>query len=225
MATFNTIYADILDELNDAGAVYMNNADVNAAMQEAYNLTVALTQCIIKKVTLNFQNNLNYYDFTDTVNYNAIYVSDYLATLAIFNKATNLWLLDDKTLKDFDKDRVDWENWTGQAVWWAPCNDGKKNVIVPKLVIASGQFDLYYYATAPAIVGSNSPLFPSDFHGLIKYWSMFSLLADAQEFKKAEIFWNEFWGTSTGEQNYDKSLFALASRIKNMAKSDLLMLG
>jgi hypothetical protein len=224
MALFSAISTEISDELNDTGVVYFNTTDITAAMQDAYNLVASITQCIVKKTTLSFQNNLTYYDFTDNTNYSAIYVSDFLVPLAIFSNLTNLWLLDDKTLRDFSRDRVDWENWTGAAVWWAPCNDGRKLAFVPKLRTASGTFDLYYAATAPTIVLSNSPLFPSDFHALIKFWSMFSLLADAQEYSKAQLFWDEFWGTSDGDQDYNKGVFALQSRVKNIAKADLMML-
>lgn len=295
MSTFSTLSTEILDELADtSSATYYTSSDVTAAMQDGYDLIAAITMCIVKKVVLAFMGNYNYYDFTDnaTDHFPSIYVSDFLTPLAIFNNTTHLWLLDDKTIRDFQKDRIDWENWSGSPVWWAPCNDGRRIALVPKPLtptLATGwtytgglnqadytalvtaelaatrltiqqaltaanmyvgtltgavnlmpsypemlvlgwtqnatlNFDMYYAAKAPTIVTSDSPLFPVDFHPLIKYWAMYSLLADAQELNKSSIWWAEFWGIAEGEQNFDKGVYALQYRSKNIAKADLLML-
>lgn len=218
MSTFTQIKANIRTELGDSIASSFSQQDIDDSVQDAYNEVVCLSQCIIKKVSaISFQANLNYYDMTTIV-------TDYLATTAIFSNLTNLWLLDDKTIKDFDKDRIDWELWTGSPIWWAPCNDAKRIAMVPRLTTATGTFDLYYWATAPTIINSSSPLVPLDFHNLIEIYSIADLLESYEEFNKAHAFWEEFWGISDGEQNFDQGIYALAARSKNIAKSDLTLL-
>ncbi len=225
MSNFTTIKSNISIHLNDANLINFVSGDIDDATQDAYDEIVALSQCIIKKVTLNFQNNLNYYNFQDNSNYSSIYVSDFMATTAIFSNLTKLWLLDDKVLKDFDRDRVDWENWIGSCTWWAPCNDAKKIAMIPKPLIGSSTFDLYYWAQAPTIVNANSPLVPPDFENLIEIYATASLLESYEEFTKAQLYFNEFWGVDNeGNQNFDKGIFALAQRSKNISQSDLLVL-
>ena len=225
MSNFTTIKSNISIHLNDANLINFVSGDVDDATQDAYDEIVALSQCIIKKVTLNFQNNLNYYNFQDNSNYSSIYVSDFMAATAIFSNLTKLWLLDDKVLKDFDRDRVDWENWIGSCTWWAPCNDAKKIAMIPKPLIGSGTFDLYYWAQAPTIVNANSPLVPPDFENLIEIYATASLPESYEEFTKAQLYFNEFWGVDNeGNQNFDKGIFALAQRSKNISQSDLLVL-
>src|SRR5947208_17152997 len=103
MSTFTQIKTNISINLNDANLINFVSGDVDDATQDAYDEIVALSQCIIKKVTLSFQSNLNYYNFQDNSNYPSIYVSDFMACTAVFSNLTKLWLLDDKVLKDFDR--------------------------------------------------------------------------------------------------------------------------
>lgn len=222
--TFAQIRQDVQDDLADQGVFY-SATDLTNALQGAYNITVALSQCIIRKVTLPFKGNLIYYNFQDHTNYPDLYVADFMACTAIFSNLTNLWLLDDKALKDFDRDRIDWENWTGNGVWWVPTNDYRRVAIIPHATTDIGTFDLYYWAQAPTLNDANCPEVPADFSYLITLYATAGMLEIANEFVKAQIYLNEFYGVKDGEQNEDSGIYALAARTKNIAKSDLLMLG
>lgn len=226
MSTFTQIKANIRINLNDVNAANFSNIDLDDSVQDAYDEISFLTQCIIKKVTLNFQNNLNYYNFVDPTNFPNISVPDFMGTVAIFSNLTNMWLLDNRVLKDFDRDRLDWENWNGNAVWWAPCNDAKRIAIIPKMITGSSSFDLYYYAAAPTVVDGNNPVITPEFETLIEIYSTADLLESFEEFSKAKIYWDQFWGIdSQGNQGFDSGIFALAEKTKNIAKSDLLLYG
>ena len=218
MSTWLTIKDNIRTNLGDAAIANFSIQDINDSCQDAYNEVVAISQCILKKTTLSFLSNTNYYDLPSLV-------PDFMAMTAGFNNNTNLWLLDDKTLKDFDRDRVDWELWTGQPVWWAPCNDGRKVVLVPKLTIATGNFDLYYWAVAPTIIDSESPLVPPDFESLIECYATADLLEQFEEFTKAQNYWKEFWGIDeNGQIDENQGIGNLCRRTKNIAQSDLVLL-
>lgn len=221
--TFTQIKQNIKDNLEDQG-VHFSTGDLTLAVQNAYDEVVALSQCIIKKVTLNFQSNLNYYNFKDPTNFPNISVTDFMACTAIFSNLTNLWLLDDKTIKDFDRDRIDWEGWEGSSIWWTPTMDYRRVALVPKQTTASGTFDLYYWATAPTVVDGDTPLIPADFTNLIELHATAALCEIAREFTKANEYLKEFWGIDDDDQNFDDGIYALATRSKNIVKSDLLLL-
>lgn len=221
--TFTQIKQNIKDNLNDQG-VFFTVADMNTAVQKAYDLTIALSQCIVKKTTLNFQDNTIYYNFQDNANYPNTFVADFMACTAIFNNLTNLWLLDDKALKDFSRDRIDWENWRGQPVWWCPTGDYRRVALIPNEQIATGDFDLYYWAQAPTVIDGDTPVMPSDFHYLIEVYANASLCEVAREYVKAQKYLDDFYGLKGEEQDLDQGIHALAARAKNIAQSDLLML-
>lgn len=112
--TRGEIKSDIKDNLSDLSLNFYGEDDLNDSVQDAYSDIAILTQCIQKKTALNWVPNLSYYSPV------ALGVSDYLGVIAIFNNVTNLWLRDDLSLKDFDRIRRDWENWTGTPQFWSP---------------------------------------------------------------------------------------------------------
>ena len=220
--TFLEIKTNI--KANLGNSAFYSVTDITDSVQDAYDEIVTLSQCIVKKIVISFQNNLNYYNFQDQTNFPAIYVADFIAATALFNNNTKQWLLDNKTLRDFDLDREDWENWIAQPLYWAPTNDYKRIAIVPKFNIAVGNFDLYYWAAPPTVVDSETPLLPPDYQNLIELYSTADLLEQAEEFSKAAVYWEEFYGIKDGNQFFDRGIYALARRSKDLAKSDLLRL-
>ena len=222
--TFTEMKNVIRLDLQDEGITFYTQQDLDDSVQDAFDEIASISQCFVNKVILPFQDNLTYYNFRDLANFPNIFVRDYLTTLAVFNNNTNLWLLDDKVTKDFDLDRLDWENWTGQPVWWAPCNDFNRIAIVPKLPDAVGTFDFYYVATAPTVQNDNEIQLPPDFQNLIEFYSVADLLEQAEEYSKAAEYWEDFWGIEAGQQNFDKGIWLFAERSRALARADLLML-
>src|SRR6266699_1484226 len=104
MSQFNAIKLRVRKELNDRGVTFYSNDDIDKSFEDAYSDIVCLTKCIVKKTSVNFTTNC-YYDFK------VLGVTDFMAVTAIFNNNTNRWLLDDKTLRDYDLIRDNWELW------------------------------------------------------------------------------------------------------------------
>ena len=206
MSTFTTLKANIRADLDDAAIKSYTATDINDSVQDTYDDIVSLSHCIVKKVTLNWTANLSYYDFPTLV-------SDFMAVVAIFNNVNNRWLHDDKSILDFDMMRNDWEVATGTPQNWAALNY-KHTAVFPRYVSAAGTYDLYYWAKAPTVVDAAAPLIATDFQRLITNGSIADLLESYEEFSKAGIFWNE----------YVKDLEAFAERIRDQAKTDLLIL-
>jgi hypothetical protein len=227
--TRGQIKADIQDNLIDFSLNYYSDDDLNVSVQDAYTDVSIRTQCIQNKVTLNWLSNLSYYNFIK------LGVSDYLGCIAIFNNITNLWLRDDLSLKDFDRIRRDWENWTGTPQFWAP-SDYQSIAVAAKYIgtFVSGAFDpksfgngfntgsipslgtfiLYYWALAPTLANDLSTfLIASDMQDLITNYTTADLLEQAQEFGKA----NEYW------ELYEEHIQSYADRVKRNTKSDLLL--
>lgn len=199
--------ANIQSNLQDAGVTYYQDAEINTSIQDAYNIIAAKSFCIIKSVTLNWES-YNYYDFI------GLGVSDYLGTIAIFNIATNQWLRDDLSLRDYDRLRRDWETWNGQPMFWTP-HSLKYVAIVPFLTAAVGTFTLWYWATAPTLGSdSDSPLVSSDVQSfLFEGYCTGELLETGEEPSKA----NDWW------MQYKKYITTYKERCINVAKSDVLL--
>lgn len=206
MANFTTLKANARRDLDDIGVKHFPAADINAVAQDAYDDIVAYTQCIIKKTTLNWVGDLSYYDFK------TLGVSDFLSCLAIYNNVNRRWLFDDKTIRHFDGMRWDWELANGTPENWAALNF-KYTAVFPKYKTSSGNFDLYYAATAPVIVDASTPLIATDFQKLITNYIIGSLLEEIEEFTKANDYWIKYYAD---REEYRE-------RVKNIAKSDLLM--
>jgi hypothetical protein len=204
---FSQLKTDTRINLNDSGVLNFSVQDLDDSMQDAYDDIVSLTQCIIKKTTLNWTGQLSYYDFGSL-----IAEGDYLAVIAIRNNVNNEWLDDNKNMRDFDMMGVDWELRSGTPLWWAVLNF-KYTAIYPRYINSSGNFDLYYWATAPLIINSENPLIAPDFQDLLTKYSTMDLLESFEEFSKASIFWND----------YNTHIEKYRERVKNLAKTDLLI--
>lgn len=205
MSTFTQIKTNIRSNLNDAGVTFFTAQDLIDSTQDAYDSCVALSWCLVKTVTLNWQNDLSYYDFV------SLGVSDYLATVAIFDNVSNRWLCDDENTKTLDLLRNDWELWHGQPQGWLPINF-QYIAIYPKQAIATGTFVLYYVALPPIIVDGDVPLIANDKQVLIELDATADLLEQAEEFTKASTYWQEYF------MNFEEYI----ERTRNLAKADLL---
>lgn len=227
------IKADVQSNLTDLNLNYFSEADLNDSIQDAYDDIVILTQCIQKKITLDWISNLSYYNF------NNLGVIDYMGTIAVFNNVTNLWLRDDLSLKDFDRIRRDWELWIGTPIFWAP-SDPKHIAISAKYLLPAstggaffggafyggafftgssttvtlGTFILYYWAQAPVLASdSDTFLIASDMDQLLTQYVTADLLEQAQEYTKADGYW----------KSYFNNIDSYADRVKRNVKADLLL--
>ena len=232
--TRGQVKAEVQSNLTELNIHFYSDDDLNNAIQDAYDDIVILTQCVQKSITLPWISNLSYYDFV-----NKMGVSDYLGTIAIFNNVSNMWLRDDLSLKDFDRIRRDWEKWIGTPLFWAPGDPDhigicpkylNSNIIYGAFDFASfnnstyfidnsalanlGTFILYYWALAPTLATDNDNfLIASDHDTTITQYVTADLLEQAQEFNKAQTYWNPYF---TNVDEY-------SDRVKRNCKSDLLL--
>ncbi len=208
---FSAIKTNIGINLNDSSNVNYSTNDLQDSIQDSYNDIVSQTQCIVKKTTLTWQASVSYYDMITLV-------SDYLACVAIFNNINKTWLFDDLTLINLDKLRDDWELAIGTPENWISLNF-KYVAIFPKyksipVLPAINTFDLYYWATAPAVVDTQTPLITGDFQHLLEKYSTADLLEQFEEYTKASIFW----------ESYILEIEDYKERVKNLATRDMLFL-
>lgn len=194
-----------LAEANVSTGQYSED-EINDSIQDAYNEIAAKAYCINKNVTFSWVDNVTYYDFL------SLGVSDYMGTIAIFNYNTNWFLRDDIQLRDFDRLRRDWETWNGQPQFWAG-HSVQYAAIAPKLIDAIGTFKLFYWASAPTLGETDTPLVSTDMQSLFEYYCMADLLDGAEEPNKAKSWWEQ-WFT-----NLEKYKL----RCKSLAKADMLL--
>ena len=204
--TRGDIKANLQANLVELGINWYSDEDMNNSIQDAYDDLTILTQCIQQMQTINFTSDLCYYNFYDSI-------SDYLGAIAIFNNNTNQWLRDDLSLKDFDRIRRDWEKWIGTPIFWAP-SDPKRIAMAPKYKVATGNFNLYYWVSAPLLVADTDQfLIASDKTTAILQYATADLLEQAQEFNKAQTFWAQYY----------PNVADYADRVKRNCKADLLL--
>jgi hypothetical protein len=230
--TRGQIKAEVQNNLIELNFNFYSDEDLNNSVQDAYDDIVILTQCIQKRITLSWISNLSYYNFKNIL-------PDYLGCIAIFNNVTNQWLRDDLNLKDFDRIRRDWELWIGTPLFWAP-SDPERIAIAAKYFGANisygafdsksfnnqaffidnsstaslGTFNLFYWALAPTLVSdSDTFLIASDITTALTRYCTADLLEQAQEFNKAQNFW----------QPYQNDVTEYSDRVKRNCKSDLLL--
>lgn len=221
---------NIRTNLADLGVVNYSEGTLNDSLQDAYDDIAVLTQYNVKEVTVNWVSNLSYYNFI------TLGIPDYLMPIAIFNNVTNRYLRDDLSLRDFDRIRRDWENWTGTPIFWAP-SDPYSVGIAAKYVgtvvsgafaplafssafyigsgaASFGTFQLIYSATAPLWVSdSDVPQIATDVQNLFEFYSTADMLEQFEEFTKADEYWGKYWD----------SIEDYASRVKRNNKADLLL--
>jgi len=186
-ATIRTLVRTDLDD-NNVASMQFQDEDINQAIQDAYNEIVAKTQCIVKKVTLNWADCPigNYFDFL-----NDFGVTDFMATVGIFNNLTNMWLRDDISYRDLSRIRVDWELWRGNPQFWVP-HSLQYSLIVPINQAPSGTFDLWYWASAPVLSSDSTALLIAPDLSLPELYTMTDLLESIEEFSKAQTWKQEF---------------------------------
>ena len=208
---FAQIETNLGINLNDASQVHFTQADLVASLQDSYDDIVCRSQCIIKKVTLNWPSDLSYYDFKNDSQFGP--VSDFMVVTAIYNNTTKRWLQDDLSLSQFDKLRTYWEIWYGTPNWWAFASLSKC-AVTPRQLIGVGTFDLYYWALAPTVGSSDTPLVASDMYKLFEQYSTADLLDTVNEYTKASI-----W-----RADYEMLLEEYIDRTKVLCRSDLRLL-
>lgn len=206
---FSDIKSNIRKNLDDVGITFYNADDVNDSTTDAYNDIIARTRPIIKKAAgLTWIGNLSYINFVTDYG-----ITDFMAVTAIFNNLTNLFLDDNLSLKQFNLIRQDWEIDVGQPTNWAP-HSYQRIAIFPKQPTSFGTFDLYYWALAPTVVDSDSPLIAPDMQDMFEQYGTADLLEQAEEYQKALVFWQEYFS----------NLEEYQERVQKLAKSDLMLL-
>lgn len=210
--TRGDIKTNIRTNLADAGVTFYSEDDLNDSIQDAYDDIACLSQCILKKVTLNWSvvANLVYIDHKIDQS-----ITDYMGVVAIFNNNTNFWLRDDCSLKDLDRVRRDWENWTGQPQFWCP-SDPQRVVVAPHFLTGTttGTYDLYYWGLAPTLSSdSDTFLIAADMQQLLEFYVTGDLLEQAQEYKKALGWLTKYYPVI---QDYKE-------RVERINKADLLL--
>lgn len=220
---------DIRSNLFDNKITFYQEEDLDDSIQDAYDDIACLSKCISKKVTKNFRVDSVYYTASE------LGITDYLGAWAIYNNSTKRWLRDDLSIRQFDHLREDWETWSGEPDYWTPATHDRF-IIIPRIggLFDSGAFyynafssafyigaasniktfDLFYWATAPRLVNDlNTFLIANDMLSLLEYYATADMLEQAQEYKKAEGWWLQYY---PGIESY-------RSRCERLAKRDLLL--
>ncbi len=188
------VRTNIREIIEDQGSFY-SDTDLNSAIQECYKLYINEVNVIEKRVTLNFADDLVYYDMQTLV-------SDYLIPVALFNNNNRSWL-DARSRLWLDSYRLDWETATGEPRWFSVINH-KYIALAPHQEVGVGTFDLHYLAFAPTINSDRTSIqVLAESEHIFEIYTQFYLMLQAREFNKAKMSLREF-------ENQIKSAIKLA---------------
>lgn len=192
--------------LGDVGEEFYSSTDLNDSIQDFYDEVAVRTGCISKTGSIVVVPGQVYYNL-------AALIPDFYECVAIFNPTTNLFLNDSTPVRGFDNIRSDWENWTGNFQFWAPVSP-TLIATIPAPAAVTTSLVLYYNAQAPTItLDSDSFLLQDDLMESLEYAVTGDMLAQSEEFTKAQIYLNR----------YEEHILPIVQRYKNMAKADLLL--
>ena len=201
MPTRAQIATNVTSNLEEAQAVFYTADDVKTAIQDAYNTYCALTGCLVKAA--NIPNiSATHWEIKK-------WYPDFLYLVGLWNWQTNRWL-DGVPRQLLDGLRWDWELWEGQPFYFSPIGF-RRITVVPHLPTTSGTLLMLYKASAPLLSDSSVPVIPNQIENILEWYATASLLEEAKEFQKAQIYW-KMWkeglniakGTVHNLANYDK---------------------
>ena len=177
--------ADLLRiNLEDGGITYYSADDVNDSIQDGYDDIAVVSGCIQKSADVDFIDNLTYYNFS-------VLISDYYTVVAIYNNTQKRWM-DPTDRREMNTLRRDWETITGQPSMFFPM-DSRRVMVMPRMVVASGNMTVFYRATAPTLAGGDTPLIHVDEQKLLEWYATGDLFDQAEEYIKAEIWWSKYF--------------------------------
>lgn len=203
MSTRDDLAALVRGNLDDLGVTFWTATDINDAIQDGYDDVAVVSGCIQKSATVNFEDNLSYYNF-------AVLISDYFAPVAIYNNNTKRWF-GTENRKSMATLRRDWELIVGNPELFFPI-DSRRCFLGPRMVTGSGNMTVFYRAQAPTLSGSTVPLVHADETKLLVDYATADMLDQQEEFIKAERFWTDYF---VGLKKYK-------SRIGKLAQTDYL---
>lgn len=210
MSNLGQLRTNVYQSLGDTGQTLYTPSDINASIQDAYNEVAAKTTNIVKTATgLNWSTATKgvYFDFVTDFG-----ITDFMSVISIFDYNSNQYLNDVLSYRDLNRVRPDWELWRGNPQYWVP-HSLKYTIICPVLSSPTGTFDLTYYASAPTLSNDSSiPLIATDMQAMLEEYATADLLESMEEFRKAVIWWNEYYE--------DLSLYK--QRCHNLAKLNFL---
>jgi|ERR1700741_655818 len=163
--------------LDDSSAGFYSSADdIVPAIQDGYNLIVALTESIEKTAVVSFVSDLVFYDFTT-------YITDYLRIFGIYNNQTNRWM-QPTSLLELIQYRDDWELTEGDPFLFLPI-DHKRVALFPTPTVATGSMTVMYKARANTLGANTTPQVPEEQVDILENYATADLLTQAEEFYKA----------------------------------------
>ena len=200
MATRLEIYSSVRENLYDSGVTFFSVEDINRSIQDGYNLIAAV--CGTTDKSTHFpQIATPYYDLS-------VHIPDFYSIIGIYNKATNRWL-SFLPVTGLDRLRSDWELWNGEPEYYHPV-DFKRLCLVPFNSSPTNTLYIWYKAKAPILSDTSVPDIPTQNDDILEFYSTADLLEQAREFKKAQIYWEQ----------YRASLPTVTDSIDNLAKYD-----
>lgn len=181
---------------------YYDVQAMNDSIQDAMDEVAAFSGVIYASATLQFEQNLTYYDLITLL-------TNYIGVVAIFNNTIKRWLIP-TSVKHLDQVRIDWESAYGTPYYFVPINHRYVAIYKKPANINYGEMFIYYIASAPLLNDGTEIPIPEDHITALESYSIRDLWEQQQEFGKASDYMD----------TYTNNLETLRVYIKNRRNSD-----
>lgn len=181
--TRDQIAGKVAQNLYDVGMVQFDADNLNDSVQDGYDEVALLTNCIEKVTTVNFQSNITYYNLRTLV-------TDYYRPVAIYNPNTKRWMAP-TAFRDMREFHPRWETVNGEEAFFSPLGF-EYIVFFRKQTTASGNFYIFYSATADTLTGATTPQIPIEYHKVLENYATADMLDQNLEYTKAMKYYNAY---------------------------------
>lgn len=180
--TRDQILSKTARDLEDEGLVHFTNTDLSDSIQDGYEVTVLLTECIEKSTTLSTVADQPYYDLSTLI-------SDYYRVFAIYNIDSSRWL-DPKGYTTFKTYSNRFECIRGNPREWSPL--GYRNICLHPTPDDVHSLILFYKALPDTLLGNTIPQIYLESQEVLQFYSIADLLDQNLEFTKSISYYKKF---------------------------------
>lgn len=178
--------------LEDAGITFYTATDIEDSLQDAYYWTSVFANTIEKSVDISFQTSCAYYNLSSII-------SDLFALTGIFDIARNRFLCY-KSRLDLILIRHDYEKWSGPPEYFFVHDQNYTFIgpqppnIVSAVQTSDRDLKIFYRAYDDHVTSdAHSYRIPIQGEDCLEFYAVADLLEQAQEWTKAQVFWDKFY--------------------------------
>lgn len=183
--TKEQIVANIRDELGDNGITYYSTDDISDSFDDGYEELCVTAEILESMSVVTLTDDTTYYDLYQLI-------PGYLRTFAIWNVEDKYWL-SHKSHGSLKKINPKWEVAFGRPIVFSVV-DFQRIALYPHLLLVDGSTLEIFHKSVPSnpLNAQDVPVLPEQYQIILHNYVMHDLLAQAEEFTKAQLYRQQY---------------------------------